>query len=410
MFTTTRRTVVKAAWAGAEELKSQCHRVIQTLGPAAPPEVFLFRGNAYYAAGFPYLALADYENASRFLTSLSPERHQDKCWAAVKHFPPQQRALYAGECSHLHICVNPLFHHQCRVFVNGKPASEKDVVLLSTSSEVGSDSTRSCSVAPQALPMARGVFATSDIPAGSPILSSRGSTVPWLRYPLAAAEGEGSSSSCSRCGKPLQQRVFACANERCHEEYCSRDCRQLALQEYHAGVCTNEAFQALEMSVIDQLREAEDIPTYRSMASRLLTLRVLAAALLAQSSPTALPQLRILSSLFEFSPAALCGEQLEHYQQASAALRIITSVSYEEYLGVLSRVHQNAFWHYPTLAASSTAEGEAEALTDCCGNAHAIDLHLPYAMMNHSCEPSVVPQSHNGGALLDVLSLFRRVR
>lgn len=96
--------------------------MLQTLGPATPPEVFLYRGNAYYALGYPYLALADYENASKFL-SMSSTRHQEKCWAAAKKFPAKQRALYPGSSSHLHICVNPFLDSKCAVRMIQPPPS-----------------------------------------------------------------------------------------------------------------------------------------------------------------------------------------------------------------------------------------------------------------------------------------------
>lgn len=439
------RTTYETAWAGANQLKKHCHFMLQTLGPATPPEVFLYRGNAYYALGYPYLALADYENAAKFL-SISAARHQEKCWAAAKKFPATQRAIYPGSSSHLHICVNPFLDAKCAVRIG--PAA--DATAPQQGGTTGEEPEREALWALNDHSLtSRRLIATESFPAaGLPVVKPPSFTTshshhsgPWLQYPLQEA-------CCARCAKPLHRRGdtaadpaqvetrtsmtdrrFPCTNEECHEEYCSRDCRQLALQEYHGSVCTNAAVQSIEMDLFAKMTDAQDVLQHRHYAALLLTLRVLSASLGSQASPTALPQVRILAGRLDFSPMMLCGELREEYQRMAEAMRVTTTVSYEEFIGIYARVLTNAHWSDETeamfeeslaggrdekkgVAASATADGvernentvssSPEAIghdpypaTGTGADAdemdyHAIQLHLPYAMLNHSCDPNVV--------------------
>lgn len=346
--------------------------MLQTLGPATPPEAFLYRGNAYYALGFPYFALADYNSAARFLSALTPEAHQDKCWSAVKVLPPTQRAVYPGCNSHLHICVRPFLDEKCDVETTGA-ASRDDLYALQDSRLLSRRA------------VAREAFSCAGLEVMKP------SAAPWLQYPLE--EGV-----CSRCCTPLSGgRTFACTNASCHEEYCSRDCRQLAAREYHAAVCGNRQFQEVEIALFEKMRESESAVTHRERAALLLSLRVLAAALVSQASPTALPQLRILSGVLTFAPRELCGDVLTLYQRVSQALGIATSVSFEEFIGLYARMLTNADWgpdsslhgapkniSHHTDSLGKHGEQAALRIEDRCG----VSLHLPLAVFNHSCDPN----------------------
>lgn len=489
------RSAYEAAWAGAETLKRHCHHVIQTLGPGTPPEVFLYRGNAYYALGFPYFALADYANASRFL-SFSSSHHQGKCWEALKHFPAQQEVLYMGTSSHVHLCVTPFLDPKAAVQTflpphhaeRSNPITESDpskglnggcgAAHTENSSPVGTTTAaRSSKDDFYALEcpslmcrkvMAVAPFATAGLPVmklipssvvGTPHAASSDVGGPWLQYPLY-------DKHCSRCGVPLyneeeeeaysscggpsrtqgddgflsaktcggahspsmagppstpsstptttasssakacgrERRTFPCTNPKCSEEYCSRDCRQLALQEYHSHVCTNEAAQSIEMDLFTRMQQTNEVVEHRELATLLLTLRILYASLSAQSSPTALPHVRILSGRATLSPQFLSGPMRECFHRIADALRVLTTVSYEEFIGIYSRVWCNAHWveevthaNPPPHASSQTPSSPPVTSfaekhdSSSCGSVsyRSIQLHLPYAMFNHSCDPNV---------------------
>lgn len=324
---------IKAAWKGAEQLKRHCHSVINVLGPQTPPEAFLYRGNAYYALGMPYFALADYNTAASVLT-LSGE-HQRRCIDAVAAFPATQTGMYPSTDSHLHIFVKPMLSKSCSV--------------ETISEEVG-----------------RGVRAQENLQHRTTVVQP---TAPWLLYPTE----EG---LCACCGAPLPERCFACENADCHEEYCSRDCRAEALALYHAPVCRNQDFQSVELDVFSQMKEAQKaghVAEMNAAAAQLLTLRLVAVGLQAQVVPSALGQVRILSGRLTFSPEVLCGSMLHLYERLARALRVTTIVSYEEFIGVLARVTANCFHR----------DG-------------GVELNLPRAMLNHSCNANLSEDAHSG--------------
>ncbi|EPY28616.1 hypothetical protein STCU_04964, partial [Strigomonas culicis] len=287
----------------ADALKRHCHHMINTLGPAAPPEAFLFRANAYYALGRPYLALADYNTAALVL-HLSGS-HQVRCHRAIERFPARQVATYPGTDSHLHIFVRPRLG----------PAV---ALVAAVDAACG-----------------RGLVAEADLPAGATVLRQ---DVPWLQYATL-------DESCACCGAALPERAFACVNPECHEEYCSRDCRTAAMALYHAAVCTNSAFQGIELDLYTQMRTAAHegaARAQRRLAQELLMVRLMAVAVQAQVVPSAMPQLRFLSGRIAYAPAELSGATLHLYERLAQALRVHTMVSYEEMLGILARVRTNA--------------------------------------------------------------------
>jgi hypothetical protein len=329
-------SAIKAAWKGAEQLRRHCHNVINTLGPQTPPEAFLYRGNAYYALGMPYFALADYNAAASVLT-LSGE-HQRRCMAALETFPPTQTGVYPSTDSHLHIFVKPMLSKTC--------------VVEKINDEIG-----------------RGVRTTANLPRNTVVVQP---TSPWMLYPTE----EG---LCACCGAPLPNRSFACENPDCHEEYCSRDCRAEALTLYHASVCANKDFQSIELDVFSQMKDAQkagSVAEQNAAAAQLLTLRLVAAGLLAQVVPSAMGQIRILSGRLTFSPQVLCGSMLHLYERLARALHVSTIVSYEEFIGDLARVTANSFHR----------DG-------------GVELNLPRAMLNHSCAANVSEDAHTGALI-----------
>ncbi|KAK7199004.1 SET domain containing protein [Novymonas esmeraldas] len=329
-------SAIKAAWHGAAELKRHCHHVINTLGPQTPPEAFLYRGNAYFALGQPFFALADFNTAASVMT-LSGE-HQRRCRAALQSFPATQTCTFPATDSHLHIFVSPMLAKTCAV----EPVSGK---------------------------VGRGVRATENVPRNSVVVQP---TSPWLLYPTE----EG---LCSYCGVTLPERSFACGNHNCHEEYCSRDCRQEAMSTYHAAVCLNKDYQSVELDVFAQMVEADRagaVAERNAAAAQLLTLRVLATGLQKQVVPSAMGQMRILSGRLTFSPEVLGGSMLHLYERLARALRVTTIVPYEELVGILARVTANCFHRDGT-----------------------VELNLPRSMLNHSCAANVAEDVQTGAMI-----------
>ncbi|KAG5477827.1 hypothetical protein LSCM1_05129 [Leishmania martiniquensis] len=327
---------VKAAWHGAAELKRHCSHVISTLGSQTPPEAFLYRGNAYYALGQPYFALADYNTAASVL-KLSGE-HQRRCRKALQSFPATQTGVYPSTDSHLHIFVKPMLSKSC--------------AIETINEHVG-----------------RGVRAFECMPRNSVVVQPAS---PWLLYPTE----EG---LCAYCGTTLPERIFSCGNRECHEEYCSRDCRQEAMALYHAAVCHNTEFQSIELDVFAQMMEAKKagaVVERNAAAAQLLMLRVLSAGVQRHVVPSAMGQVRILSGRLTFSPQVLASSMLHLYERLTRALHIATIVPYEEMVGILARMTANCFHR----------DG-------------AVELHLPRSMLNHSCAANVAEYGQTGAMI-----------
>ncbi|ESL10507.1 hypothetical protein TRSC58_01760 [Trypanosoma rangeli SC58] len=316
--------------AGAVALKRHCHSVIDALGARSPPEAFLFRGNAYFALGQPYFAVADYNTAAQVL-QLSGQ-HQRRCYEALAQFPAYQVGTYPADDSHLHLYVHPYLSENCEVTqVNAA--------------------------------MGRGVVAKENLLWGSVVVRA---AAPWIRYPT-------DDGLCAFCTKPLPERFFTCTNPNCHEEYCSRDCRTLALSLYHSRSCNIEGLQALELDMYTQMKAAGTSTARNAAAAQLLMLRILAVSLQQQVIPSALSELRILSGRLLFSPKALSETFLEIYERFTRSCHTATSISYEEMIGVLARVIANCF-HRET----------------------CVELNLARSMLNHSCVANAAEDSNSG--------------
>ncbi|CCW65962.1 unnamed protein product [Phytomonas sp. Hart1] len=324
----------EATLAAAHALKNHCHHVINTMSSTTVPEAFLFRGNAYYALGQPYFALADY-NIAESVLNLSSD-YQARCLQAVQHFPEVQVGTYSSTNSHLHIFVKPYLSEKC------------DTAYIN--SHVG-----------------RGILANEALARHSVVMKA---SEPWLRYPTQ-------DGLCAFCAMPLPERLFPCKNPQCHEEYCSRDCRALANSLYHSHVCTNEDFQSLELDLFNQMQKAQSkggtSTDHNAAAAQLLMLRVLAVAARRHIVPSVQPEVRILSGRLTFSPKTLCESMLHIYERLVRAMHIATIISYEEMIGTLARITANCF-HTP----------------------NAVELHLPRSMFNHSCEANVAEDALTG--------------
>nr|CCC92410.1 conserved hypothetical protein [Trypanosoma congolense IL3000] len=314
----------------AVALKRHCHHVIEALGPRTPPEAFLFRGNAYMALGQPYFALADYNIAAQVL-QLSGQ-HQRRCHESLRFFPAHQVGTYPFDNSHLHIHVHPYLSENCEVRHVGTIAG-------------------------------RGIVARENLKQGTVVVRR---SEPWLRYPTA-------DGLCALCAKPLPERFFTCTNPQCHEEYCSRDCRTMALSLYHSRTCRIGGLQAIELDLYTQMKSTEAASDRNSAAAQLLMLRVLAVSLQQQIVPSALSEVRILSGRLLFDPTALAGHLLTIYERFTRACCTSTSIPYEEMIGVLARVTANCF-HRDTY----------------------VELNLPRSMLNHSCDANVAEDGETG--------------
>jgi hypothetical protein len=313
-------------FAAANALKRQCHNVINALGPQTPPEVFVYRGNAYRDLQQPYLALADYNTANRVIKTSG--QHQEACKEALKALPRRLTANYPAADNHLHLIVDPLF---------GKGIAR-----------------RSSARNPE---MGRGIFTATDLKLDDIVLQT---STPWLLYPLK----EG---FCSNCSKKLPPRVFGCTNEKCHEEYCSRDCRSHALTLYHGKVCQNEGFQSIELDLFAQMTAATSATRRNVLAGYLLTLRVVAASLLNRTVPTAIAEVRSLTGKLVFDPNDIAEEMLDLYDRLARFCGFVTSIHFEEFIGVYARIRSNSFQMNGSLA-----------------------WHVPRSMFNHSCDPNCV--------------------
>ncbi|KAG8345569.1 SET domain [Trypanosoma vivax] len=320
----------RGSLASANVLKRHCHHVIDALGARTPPEAFLFRGNAYMALGQPYFALADYNTAAQVL-QLSGQ-HQQRCRKALEFFPELQVGTYPADNSHLHIHVHPYLDENCEVTM--------------ISNDVG-----------------RGLVAKENIMQGKVVVRRAD---PWLRYPV-------NDRMCAYCAGALPERFFTCANPKCHEEYCSRDCRTMALSLYHSRTCSCEGLQALELDMYSQMKASESITEKNAAAAQLLMLRVLSVSLQQQIVPTALSEMRILSGRLLFHPKTLAGCFLEIYERFTRACGTATSITYEEMVGILARVTANCFHRE-----------------------NCVELCLPRSMLNHSCEANVAEDVQTG--------------
>lgn len=352
----------------AWQLKARCNHALRTFGASVPPEVFVYRANAYYALGKPYFALADYDTAGEALGSLSPQL-PSRCLRALEYFPATQTGVFGCTDTHMHLFVEPFLDARCRL---GRLSAASATMAVRTpphdpcaavadSSVVSSESV---SWSAMAVPEERGLFAQHRLPKSSPVMLSSAEMVPWMRYPTR-------HECCAHCTRPLAARVFSCRNSKCHEEYCSRVCRDAALSSYHGAVCYNEHFQSIELDLYERLAQAADgakatRSEFDALAVQLLLLRVIAAAVQRGKTPSAMAELCLLSGRLVFSPQEASHTLRQLYHRLVRALRIRTSFSYEDMFAVLARLTANTVH-----------------------TAHGIELSLPCAMLNHSCEPNV---------------------
>lgn len=287
-----------------------------------PPDVFVHRAYAYLALNQPYFAMADFGAASQFL-NLGDEP-MNICQQQLQQLPAEMVATFKASHRHLSHVINQYL-------------SEK-VQVETINDNVG-----------------RGLVAKTVIAAGETIVKR---TQPWLAYPLL-------EERCSHCCAPFGIRRFACQNNDCHEEYCSRDCRQFALEKYHREVCTNRAFQGLELEVYAKMKNAASPSARNEVAIHLLLLRVIAASCAHRVIPSALPELQSLAGRITFTPKVVATELLDFHRRLTSVTHTVTTISYEEMFCALAKIAANVFQ-----------------------DDDKIYVNLPCSMMNHSCSPN----------------------
>lgn len=386
---------VASTFASALRLKRHCTKLAAKLGPATPPEAFLFRGNAYMEMGMPYFAMADYDNASKVL-NLSGQ-HQERCSRAIEALPSTMVGDFASTDAHLDFLVNPFLGGGVRMtrdydvqmhagregYVSSTASSTS--AAAEGSSPMTSKSTDSDEDVPytlnesearaflaseerQAASLMRGrrVVADRDLPTGAMVMRAHS---PFAQYTL-------SPNHCSNCARPLPPRLVPCTNEQCHEEYCDRRCRADAIAEYHGHVCRNREFQSVELELGGRLEgrldEGEALVTvkgtsaYNDTAAILLTMKIIGACMQRGAIPSAVPELRTLGGKLEFDPKSMAGPSYDVYKKIEQAGRFSTNIPFEEFVSVLAKVRANCF----------TTE-------------HSIALYVPRSMFNHSCNANV---------------------
>lgn len=375
----------------ALRLKDACTQVLVKYTPTVPPEAFLYRSNAYAALGQPYFAVADVEAAAAQL-ALSG-RHTEDNRAALAALPPLLRASFPSTEEHTAQLVEPAL------------CSGATLVAAPAAAAAGENRGR-CVVAKNALA------------AGDVVIRAR---EPWLAYALG-------DSCCSMCAKPFGHRHFACRNPRCHEDYCSRECRTRAFGLFHARGCDVPAIQGLELDMYGQHVAAVEaaalaaasaglvgaagsgaaeggdgdaavgssggnndsgavtkLPPSRLVyeaavpsqdaevsAVALLTIRAMLAAVEANSVPSMLREVQTLRASFVFHPPAVATNMLAFYHRFVRHLGLVNSVSFEEFLGLFMRLRCNA-----------RITGDAITVTPA------------HCAVNHSCTPNAAINNKN---------------
>jgi hypothetical protein len=296
------------------------------------PQLFLHRGRAYLELGLPFFAAPDFQNAAEHIPI--GNQHEILVREALKHIPKEQVAYFESADNHIGLLV--------------KPFLGKGVAMQKAADGKG-----------------RGVFATEPLQAGDVVVKRTAQA--WLTYPLK-------DGHCAACGSEIGVRTFACKNPDCHEEYCSRECRQNASQTYHAAVCTNKDFQSLELELYNNLKTAPTPSDYNTAAVFLLLLRVYGVSMAHKIIPSVLPQMRTLSGRLMFSAETLATDTLDFYTRLTRITGTKTTISYEEFICTLAKLTGNIFQEEDFICA-----------------------HVVRSMLNHSCDPNVVD---TGGELV----------
>ena len=402
----------------AVALKRHCSRMASLFGATTPPETFLFRGNAYMQLSKPYFAIADYNTASLFM-QLSGQHHE-RCMRAVDMLPPLLVGEYPSSNQYLDTYVVPFVHptnatigfagrdgrmvapvatrnatHFCNRTdgaVNDGPAAGSSAaanspvdgrvtgigtqptayanLFESYISEESPEGGAGGSIAEKVQHMGRGIFAAADLPAGAVAMERHD---PFISYGLE-------DGRCSFCNKELPERNFPCQNDRCHEEYCSRGCRESAKGTYHTKICDNLEFAGIELDLYSKMQTAKaegNASQFNSIAAVLLAGRVLAIAAYRGIVPSAMPEMRTLGGRIEFEPKTMATDTYDLYRRYERAMKFSTTISFEEFVGVLARINANSFQH-----------GEEK-----------ISVYLPRSLFNHSCDGNVAECAVTGNLI-----------
>jgi hypothetical protein len=292
-------SVVRRTLCPAKELLEYCNKLVKASLSAVPPEVLVFRGNAYCALGQPCFALADYRAAAAAMPLSGT--HETRALGAIATATADELFGCEGSDDHLTTSVTP-YLSPC----------------------VGVAPVPHCG---------RGVVAKETVEPGTVIVRR---CEPFLRYPLH-------DGLCSRCSGPLPRHPAPCRHRDCAEEYCTPSCRTAAAAEYHAPVCRNGDFQRLELELFAHFRAAPTATEANMAAAHLVMLRLAGLALSAGVSSLAeLRQVQTLSGRLHYTPRVIVDGTLSFHSR----LRRVTGLNgegFECFVRVLAKVVSNLF-------------------------------------------------------------------
>ena len=292
----------------AMRLKEVSTQVMSMYTPNVPPETFLYRGNSYMALAQPYYALSDYICAAAAMPLSG--KHEVRAREAIQSLPPLLHGIFTSTDEHLGFLVEQALAPETEIRRNDDPLTAP---LLPRSLYVKKDSA---------------------LKEGGIVIRRHGL---FASYPLK-------SNRCLHCAKEFGVRHFMCQNQKCHGEFCSRDCRAASMSSYHGRMCDNSSYQGIELAMYDRYQEAaaDDNETKRFAACMLLTLKVLAMAIVGQCVPSALREIRTLPGSVYFCPQTFEGEVLLPYLRFVKATQTLNSICAEEFLGLFARISSNA--------------------------------------------------------------------
>jgi hypothetical protein len=287
-------------------LKDTCTQVMIKYTPKVPPESFLYRGNAYMALGLPYFALVDYDFAAGAMPLSG--RHQVNAKKAIGMLPRQLVGAFPAADDHLSQLIN----------VNLSPNVEVKRLPV---------------VAGSTLEYTRGLYVRSD----AVVLA--GDTVITKHRPVSTYSfGE---NNCSYCGKALGIRTFNCQNDKCHEEYCSRECRSHSQGMYHGVLCSKDSVRGMELDTYTNWKDCNTVEKKLDHAAMLLLYRMLGLSIASASVPSTLREIRTLPGFYRFCPQEFEHDMMQRYLKFVKATSTLNSISCEEFVGAYARIHTN---------------------------------------------------------------------
>ena len=284
---------------------------------------------------------------------------------------------------------------------------------LQSSSPIPSTSASSVSQPASTTNTQLGLFATSDLPAGSTIL---------LEPSVITASLRLHNDLCDACTAPLPTTTptspsnsgpFPCPGGLCDDSseggveedvlFCSEACRDAAIASYHPAVCGNPEYDLL----------AKDPPDASDAADNLyflLLARILAMAVTQSLHPLDLPEVRLLWGDFHPSSPSSTSSTLPFSFNHSILypIHLLTHLSHSGYGSPSDHPHPHPHrpsppwdttildtWVVNTLYAK--IRGVASARMGRDGRPEAGAVHGLWCLANHSCAPNVRWEFGGGG-------------